>query len=137
MTEEQLHHWRKVCEEATAGPWHHDYQPQGPSGSKCYRDQVLSADGVVICQRPYGAFRGPGKAARNAEIRDARFIAMAREMVPALLDEVGRLRAALSEIWSQHGNVCPEYETCDHTSCQSSYAAWAIADRALRKEPGQ
>lgn len=30
------------------------------------------------------------------------------------------------------GKVCEIYEICEHVSCSSSYASWAIADEALR-----
>lgn len=38
---------------------------------------------------------------------------------------------AVREIKDREGKVCDNYDTCTHTSCQSSYAAWAIADNAL------
>jgi hypothetical protein len=31
----------------------------------------------------------------------------------------------------REGKVCDEYEVCEHRACQSSYTAWAIADRYL------
>lgn len=45
--------------------------------------------------------------------------------------ELDRLRAALVEIVETEGQVCGEYDRCSHPACASSYAAWAIADRAL------
>lgn len=46
---------------------------------------------------------------------------------------------ALYKIRSREGRVCDNYEVCDHRACQSSYAAWAIADAALtsRTSPSQ
>ncbi len=41
------------------------------------------------------------------------------------------LRRALEEIKRDQGRVCENFELCMHTACQSSYAAWAIADKAL------
>ena len=41
------------------------------------------------------------------------------------------LWAALTEIRVTQGLVCDVYELCTHVACQSSYASWAIADRAL------
>jgi hypothetical protein len=38
---------------------------------------------------------------------------------------------ALQEIKKQ-GKVCDDFEICSHPACQSSYAAWEIADTALR-----
>lgn len=40
---------------------------------------------------------------------------------------------ALEQIRTQEGNVCDQYEICEHVACQSSYGAWAIADAALRR----
>jgi hypothetical protein len=45
--------------------------------------------------------------------------------------EVDQLRRALEQVRQVAGHVCDSYETCDHRTCQSSYAAWAIADAAL------
>ena len=39
--------------------------------------------------------------------------------------------AALQEIRNEQGKVCDNYELCTHRACQSSYTAWAIADKAL------
>lgn len=44
-----------------------------------------------------------------------------------------KLRDALTEIRDQQGKVCDEYELCNHESCRSSYASWAIASRALER----
>jgi len=42
------------------------------------------------------------------------------------------LTDALAKIKSEQGKVCSEFEMCKHIACQSSYASWAIADKALR-----
>lgn len=47
---------------------------------------------------------------------------------------IERYRGALTTIHSMYGHVCEGYEVCDHQSCTSSYAAWALADHALRGE---
>jgi hypothetical protein len=39
---------------------------------------------------------------------------------------------ALEQIKREEGKVCDQYEICEHRACQSSYAAWAIADATLR-----
>jgi hypothetical protein len=46
-----------------------------------------------------------------------------------------RYRKALEEIRDTQGYVCDNYELCTHKSCGSSYAAWCIADMALRDDP--
>lgn len=40
---------------------------------------------------------------------------------------------ALEEIRNKEGKVCSQYEICEHVSCSSSYASWAIADEVLRR----
>lgn len=50
----------------------------------------------------------------------------------ALRAQVTRLEAALEEIRTKYGQVCNEYEMCDHPACEASYGAWAVADKALR-----
>lgn len=54
-----------------------------------------------------------------------------------LVAENDALRAALTQIRDSEGKVCEEYETCEHASCRSSYAAWAIADAALAPARGE
>lgn len=57
-----------------------------------------------------------------------------------LVDEVERLRTealtvryrtALEKIHKEEGRVCTDFALCDHRGCDSSYAAWAIAEEAL------
>lgn len=38
---------------------------------------------------------------------------------------------ALYEIKREQGKVCSNFELCEHAACRSSYASWAIADKAL------
>ena len=49
-----------------------------------------------------------------------------------LLAENARMLAALQNIRDHEGKVCGEFEVCRHRGCNSSYAAWDIADQALR-----
>jgi hypothetical protein len=55
----------------------------------------------------------------------------AEQEMEALRQRTERAEAALREIREAQGRVCAEYDTCQHIACQSSYAAWAIADAAL------
>jgi hypothetical protein len=48
--------------------------------------------------------------------------------------QVEQLRAALKQIKEEGGKVCAEFEVCRHVACQSSVAAWMIADAALARE---
>ncbi len=87
--------------------------------------------------------RGAYRAALGAE-------AEAKERLVAVLDAYDkiakavdamhktdkRLHSALVEIKRECGQVCPEFETCDHAACRSSYTAWTIADKALSEERG-
>jgi hypothetical protein len=41
---------------------------------------------------------------------------------------------ALHKIRTREGKVCDHYEICEHRACQSSYAAWAIADAAVTSD---
>lgn len=54
-----------------------------------------------------------------------------------LRDERDRYRTALETITRDYGQVCEEYEVCDHRACAASYGAWATADAALAPDgPG-
>lgn len=58
----------------------------------------------------------------------------AASVVGRLADALERQQGvveALRQIKAHEGKVCPQYETCQHESCASSYAAWVIADMAL------
>lgn len=44
---------------------------------------------------------------------------------------VGELIEALQRIRESEGKVCADFSTCGHESCNSSYAAWSIADEVL------
>lgn len=55
----------------------------------------------------------------------------ARELYVAMLTELNALRAALEQISQESGQVCPEFETCNHGPCQGSLAAKLIALQAL------
>ena len=48
--------------------------------------------------------------------------------------EVEQLRAVLQRIKAECGRVCVNFELCTHVTCQSSVAAWMIADAALKGE---
>ncbi len=73
ITTEQLAQWRVVCEKATPGPWIED---------GCA--SVESSEGFMI-------------ADYVPDSDNVDFIVVARSALPALLDEVERLRALLRE----------------------------------------
>ena len=45
-----------------------------------------------------------------------------------------KMKAALQEIRDTYGQVCKNFDICAHVSCQSSVAAWMIADKALESD---
>lgn len=45
-------------------------------------------------------------------------------------------RAALRTIRTHDGQVCGEYEICEHPACFGSCGAWAVADQALHGGEG-
>jgi len=95
MTDEELKAIRDRCLKATPGPWFRDYQPPGPGAAVQYREHIITSDGQYVLARPSPAYAGPGRDAREQELRDGQFAAHARSDVPALLAEVYRLRRLL------------------------------------------
>lgn len=55
----------------------------------------------------------------------------AHEVAEALAAEVERLRAGLQRIKDECGQVCSQFETCEHVACAGSSGAWFIADETL------
>lgn len=54
-------------------------------------------------------------------------------MIVDLEDQVLKYERALTEIRDGRiPQVCPEFEICKHEGCSASYAAFAIADEALK-----
>jgi hypothetical protein len=90
---------------ATRGPWASDYQPTGPCGAKCYRDQIIAytptqngrQDRTTIAVRPNAAFNGPGKETREQEIADGQFISHARSDIPRLIANIGSVRQLIGD----------------------------------------
>jgi hypothetical protein len=64
----------------------------------------------------------------------ARQLREAWSRIAELEAERDRQRAALLQIREQSGRVCENFELCTHESCRSSYAAWSLADEAIRRE---
>ena len=59
-------------------------------------------------------------------------VAAGQALADAAHAAASKYKAALEEIKRDQARVCENYELCRHTSCSSSYSAWAIADKALR-----
>jgi len=99
ISDSQLKRWRELADAATAGPWEAPVHPESVVDvwTKVSLESVRAED-----VRRFGRATGDGVSADFGnrivpETRgpDATFIAAAREAVPALLDEVERLRAML------------------------------------------
>ncbi len=63
-------------------------------------------------------------ALRARPLQGTPAIDVALELTPKLL-------AALEEVKERKNQVCEGYELCEHVGCAASYAAFAIADKAL------
>lgn len=82
----KLIEWRELTNAATPGAWVADESKAGPR--RFNNARVRRHDGVFILEGRLG----------RPQFVDAQFIAAAREAVPALLDEVERLRAELARL---------------------------------------
>lgn len=80
------------------------------------------------------ARQGPASAV-DSILADALDGVNGAENVTEIRGERERLRESLETIKTQYGKVCPEFELCEHESCQSSCGAWLVADAALNGEP--
>jgi hypothetical protein len=74
IAQQQLQKWRRLADAATPGEWWTELR------------FVFAQDGEMVAA---------GEGLSDDKIANAAFIAAAREAVPALLDEVARLRAEL------------------------------------------
>ncbi len=51
-----------------------------------------------------------------------------------VIKRVRELEGALQKIQKDEGQVCDSYEVCVHKGCESSYASWLVAFKALKGE---
>jgi hypothetical protein len=115
LTPEQIQEWKRLADAATPGPWRHRHveplakwgvsvnEVEAPESDACWIAKVLNHEHCIRTK--------PGD-------QNAHFIAASRSAVPALCDEVERLRAendrlreALRQVqWSARGihNYKPE-----------------------------
>jgi len=92
MTVEELQQLRRLCDAATPGPWRartSDYY--GHVDVRVRDPEYLNSTGWVSA---FG--ESLDKASVNANVE---FMTAARERMPALLDEIARLRQAVYRIW--------------------------------------
>lgn len=80
LTDEQIAEWRRLADGATAGPWKH------------------VGIGITTDPTRHVVAKCPVEQPVNSDMRDAAFIAASRVAVPALCEEVERLRRGLREI---------------------------------------
>lgn len=83
MTNEQLTHLKQLCEKATPGPWI-DNEPD--------QSEPLIVNGVGIPVIKYLPGDGECEAFWMVKDCDIQFIAASRTALPALIEEVERLR---------------------------------------------
>lgn len=96
MEQEQLDAIRERCDAATPGPWKHC----GASDGKCDCHLIWSTSQDTLVAKACGprfTEDAPYPTEEQAVI-NGHFIAHAREDIPALLAEIGRLRALLGMI---------------------------------------
>ena len=121
---------KRLCSAATAGPW---------KEIRCDHASPTEACGVYAPTAPRGESGKLGTSVfcdaaydechHVVSLADAEFIAAARALVPALIDEVERLRGALADVKSALD--------CDnrYPSTQANTAnlrAWTIVHEAMR-----
>ena len=92
IPQDKLDEWRRLIDAATPGPWTKD------AGELCNQDSIWSEKCRGYIQVTADVFEGTDKD----------FIAAAREAVPALLDEVEQLRAAVKVGHSFHRGLVDE-----------------------------
>ena len=94
LTDSQLAAWRELCDRATPAPWKVDRIGCGE-----YPDYDIEIDwpgGLLASINPCpGGYQGLPGCGGNPEV-NAAFIAAARSALPALLDEVERLRGEVA-----------------------------------------
>jgi hypothetical protein len=118
ITKEQLKAWRDAAEKATAGPWEVDGDGRDICG---FTGRLGAANG----QPPYEITENNGFM-RNDMADDARFIAISREAVPALVAEVERLRAVLRDFVANYD--CDADAHRYNTNCRACVADAALGD---------
>lgn len=127
ITDEQLNKWETLHKAAMPGAW----ETLEASSNRLYVQRVGDfGPALFIVMKLSLVGDSITSAATNAE-----FVVEAHNtIVPALIDEVRRLRQALETIHRDGGKVCENYELCDHPACQSSHMAWSVADALLSEE---
>lgn len=124
MTDDEIRAFVVLCDAATAGPWTVHDDPgcgeQCDCGEECWRTE-------------YAVLRGVGGGVATALVGDrdaanARLIASARTVAPALAAEVLRLREALRMCqWADEG-CCPD---CGARCLSGAHAAGCAIGAAL------
>ena len=122
LTSEQIAEWKRLSQAATPGPWRAEYDRDDPvsdHGRRVYEHhnpgswpyEKAKIDGNIVA---WWYVAGPGGYEHDGQPNveevyevDARFIAAAREAVPALCDaldaeraRVAELRTALADLWA-------------------------------------
>lgn len=93
ITKEQLQAWREAEQKASVGPWEED-------------DWKIKTVALVDPDYPK---RGKEIVGEVLNVDNRAFVVIAREAVPALLDEVEQLRAKVEELEDRLDNAWIDY----------------------------
>lgn len=94
ITEEQLKHWKELCEKATPVPWNYTYDGSGDYSIGAGDPQIDCAIGMY--------------SRRHNTIDNIAFIAAAREAMPKLIEEVERLKGELNAHFQLNAGIAEE-----------------------------
>jgi hypothetical protein len=106
MEQNQLDEIRERCDAATPASWR---VGDGNEKDLWNGENVVIIDGRVICQRSIC-----NSIYEKQTYADIKFIAHAREDIPALLDEVERLK-------SEYDAVISDFENCGSGMCNTEF----------------
>ena len=113
ITDDEIKAARALCEAATPGPWTARF------------DEYVIGDNVsarVSIRNDDGAWVDSERTIVNESMRgDAAFIAASRTLVPRLLDEVERLKAALAEAVELAGEAIVQHGHDDYFTAKNQW----------------
>lgn len=98
ITTEQLDEWKRLCDEATKGPWYRMHDEPGSANPKCQCAQVWSKSGdlpVAYCDTSDDMHPSLSK---DQQMKNAAFVAAARTALSALIAAYERLRGRYAEM---------------------------------------
>lgn len=93
----KIEEWRQIANGATPGPWSYD-RDEG----EIHADSRSTSDG-----EPWHVV--PAQAEGHIKTNDGLFVALSREAVPALIEEVERLHKVIAKELSENDGLGAEY----------------------------